>query len=964
MLQDYIEALPDDVELIENNSKAKYKNLQDERSYRKVPVNELHDLIYNVMKCEQKRAEVCTNLLQTIKRNQKHFDNVRQNINTLSPTWSKNDVTVTVNFLQPLQQLLNRALYQDFQEYQQQQVLNSIHIKITDSNNKIPFRNIPVENITDVQALLALVVVLKCYPPAWYQTFFWDAWLAVTIQLSMLIKIDDDDDLNNEVFPCLWMKQVFVAERLVKNPDGVYCLLMGQDPVSNSGYGICLRAATGIAFHNIGDRNKSIEGMTTQYGLDCTGDWPIEYCKQGLLLVNMIRCIPKGGLSMSGNPYYGAWFVYTLKLSEYFSEKDIPVVMMYNKNFRPTANLVEYILKIISDDNSVCHPAYAQHINTDDKNKFYKLIFKSNLPILWDILGEYINALPDNITIGKYHDENSEYVVRISSMSGMIRRVPIDNIFIIVNSDHTDAKVDEFLRQIIQENIWQMLPINVQQIDDHFSNTMSFANKNNQLRITVVIPDLLKQLLQGVVGNEEYNVQYNGTISITHTTGDMTTRTNTVPVTGFQAILALVIVLKCYPPGWRRHFFWDAWLAVTIQLGLLTTVNDNNSEGKCLWMKELFYAEWLAKSPEKIYALVMAEDISHKDITCKYKTVINYGLDCSGDWPRQYCRQGLLLASTIRCRYIPGNGIHLYYDVWCIYTLKLTKYFSDKSIPIIVLGQTSVPMTEIIPEVNVVKDPYWGRGVQSNDRDLFHQHVFNLKFPIFWEILQDYVTALPDKVEDEYEYFDEYECFVIQKDICTRKVPPNLLHNIIYDAVHCKQLHQCATKFLNSILSACELNKNPKISFCKTDQGKIDIPDSLEYLLRNVMDKKVYIPQSGGLHTINITVRDEVFTHEVTDLQVLLALVTTMKCYPKGWRDHFFWDVWLAITIQLDLLKRVDSCSTFDTLCRLWIYKVFYAEQLIENPEKVHCLLIVNDYLQPMEESLTLRSAEIVNNQL
>ena len=61
---------------------------------------------------------------------------------------------------------------------------------------------------------------------------------------------------------------------------------------------------------------------------------------------------------MSGNPYYGAWFVYTLKLSEYFSKNNIPVAVMYNKNFHPTANLVKYILKIISEDNSVLHPAY------------------------------------------------------------------------------------------------------------------------------------------------------------------------------------------------------------------------------------------------------------------------------------------------------------------------------------------------------------------------------------------------------------------------------------------------------------------------------------------------------------------------------------------------------------------------------------------------------------------------------
>ena len=184
---------------------------------------------------------------------------------------------------------------------------------------------------------------------------------------------------------------------------------------------------------------------------------------------------------------------------------------------------------------------------------------------------EYINVLPDNITIGKYHDEYSKYVVMISSMSGMVRRVPIDNIFIIVNSDHTNAKVDEFLHQIIQENIWQMLSINVQQIDEYFSDTVSFANENSQLRITVVIPGLLIQLLKRAVCNEEYNVQNNGDINITHRRREEITHENTVPVTGFQAILALVIVLKCYPPGWRRHFFWDAWLAVTIQLRLLTT---------------------------------------------------------------------------------------------------------------------------------------------------------------------------------------------------------------------------------------------------------------------------------------------------------------------------------------------------------------------------------------------------------
>ena len=34
--------------------------------------------------------------------------------------------------------------------------------------------------ITDVQALLALVVALKCQPLSW-RCFIWEAWLAVTI---------------------------------------------------------------------------------------------------------------------------------------------------------------------------------------------------------------------------------------------------------------------------------------------------------------------------------------------------------------------------------------------------------------------------------------------------------------------------------------------------------------------------------------------------------------------------------------------------------------------------------------------------------------------------------------------------------------------------------------------------------------------------------------------------------------
>ena len=68
------------------------------------------------------------------------------------------------------------------------------------------------------------------------------------------------------------------------------------------------------------------------------------------------------------------------------------------------------------------------------------------------------------------------------------------------------------------------------------------------------------------------------------------------------------------------------------------------------------------------------------------------------------------------------------------------------------------------PTVNVVGHPFQDSGVKSSDRDLFREHVFNPNLPIFWEILQDYVTALPDKTEDEKK------CFVIQKDICTQSI--------------------------------------------------------------------------------------------------------------------------------------------------------------------------------------------------
>ena len=41
-------------------------------------------------------------------------------------------------------------------------------------------------DITSIQAVITLVVVIKCLPLSLWNDFIWDAWLAVTIQLSLL----------------------------------------------------------------------------------------------------------------------------------------------------------------------------------------------------------------------------------------------------------------------------------------------------------------------------------------------------------------------------------------------------------------------------------------------------------------------------------------------------------------------------------------------------------------------------------------------------------------------------------------------------------------------------------------------------------------------------------------------------------------------------------------------------------
>lgn len=205
--------------------------------------------------------------------------------------------------------------------------------------------------VTDIQGLLALVVALKCQPSSW-RRFIWEAWLAITIQWCLM-------ESDKEIFPCQWMKQMFYAESLVNLKD-VKCLLLGQDPVSTPNETTDLtdlRKATGIAFHGIGNDNSSIEGMKEHYGINCFDDGPIELCKSGQLLVNMIRTIGIKDWSVSNNSCRGAWIAYTLKISNFFSKKGKPVIVFCKF---PAALPAMYMPTACVDPNltRVPHPAY------------------------------------------------------------------------------------------------------------------------------------------------------------------------------------------------------------------------------------------------------------------------------------------------------------------------------------------------------------------------------------------------------------------------------------------------------------------------------------------------------------------------------------------------------------------------------------------------------------------------------
>ena len=104
-----------------------------------------------------------------------------------------------------------------------------------------------------------------------------------------------------------------------------------------------------------------------------------------------------------------------------------------------------------------------------------------------------------------------------------------------------------------------MLHVNLKQISN-LSDNLSFTR--NGLQVTVEISPSLIQLLQEAAVDEKYNAQQNNgqiIIKIDHKQESKADQpqlsTDETPfrsdITGIQALLALVVAIKCYPAGWK-----------------------------------------------------------------------------------------------------------------------------------------------------------------------------------------------------------------------------------------------------------------------------------------------------------------------------------------------------------------------------------------------------------------------------
>lgn len=696
MLQDYIDAIPDNVKLIENNTKAKFTNSGDGNDCHEVPVDKLHNLIVEAV--QSNPSDKCAdNFLRDILTkyvaqyllhvNVKQLECINQYL-SFNEKGVKLEVEISKSLISIIKLLVDQICDQQEPTPQQQNKDNKIKIKVVSSQTEY---DISVKDVSNLQALLALVVVLKCYPRKWQQDFFWDAWLAVTIQLNQLQK-------DVEVFPCLWIKQIFYPERLVQSPDRVRCLIMGQDPVSNYGKKYTediLRGGTGVAFHNTNENSgiPSITKMTDQFGLNCTGDWPIQYCTDGIVLVNMVRCIPRNSGSMTRNLFYKSWFVYSLKLAMCFGNPRKPIVIMCNTYYNNYSKQHQYneLVECIRNYNKtkriaeiLRHPAYVASDN--DKNMFDKVVFASNLPVPWRNVLFYISALPNHVEL----DESKEKaMITRNKFTHEIEVNELHNSVVdVIKCDQLDPLFIAFIEMLLREKI-PSLPSNLEHCE---------ISKTDGLQVAFKVSQPLINLLQKVQKSEPYTKNGGGEIKIIDSSDK---NSPSYKVTDQQALLALVVTSRCYPLRWRKLFFWDAWLAVTIQLGLLKKVDDNNLDYEvfpCLWMKQVFYAERLIGSPKNVRGLLLGQspkgakdDISYLrtatgvDISDDgtYITVSS-NLQCGTSHIDQ-CSNGVFLANMIRC--IHRNGYRLdineYCYAWFCYTLKLVKYCAEEVVPVV-----------------------------------------------------------------------------------------------------------------------------------------------------------------------------------------------------------------------------------------------------------------------------------------
>ena len=73
---------------------------------------------------------------------------------------------------------------------------------------------------------------------------------------------------------------------------------------------------------------------------------------------------------MTGNPFYDAWYVYSLKLAKYCGEHHKPVAVICNRKYEP--NLVKCIQIVNDKAVSVEHPV--MNVSPTDQEIFFNLV--------------------------------------------------------------------------------------------------------------------------------------------------------------------------------------------------------------------------------------------------------------------------------------------------------------------------------------------------------------------------------------------------------------------------------------------------------------------------------------------------------------------------------------------------------------------------------------------------------------